>query len=722
MPRLNLPLLLGCFLLAAAPAQAAKVKVWHRHTRDDYEKARFDKATVSSVGALRLARRLEPFAEIDASHVWALAEDSKGNLYAATGGEGKLFRISPEGKVSVAYAAEGSQVLSLAVGPDDTVYAGIGPTGRIIALPPGGKARVFCETGASYVWALALDAKQKVLYAGTGPDGRIYRIGPDGKPAVFYDARQDHVLCLAVAPDGTVYAGTDTRGLVYRIDARGKGFVLYEAPQSEIRTLVLGEDALYVGTSSPAGGRRGSGSGSSSGVVLESKDKPADAVMVSRTRSPGSAAEVASNEKKKDKEESKKSSTGHSASAPSTPGGGENSVYRIAYSGGVREVFRSKVLILSLLRQDDRFFVGTGMGGQLFEVEESSREFSELARLDHGQVLCLLRRANGSVVVGTGDTGRLYLLRDGYEKRGTVTSPVFDAKLISRWGALRWQADTPEGTAVGVAVRSGNVSEPDETWSDWSEVQGDGREALAAAPPARFLQYRVALNTDNPATSPAVRALSVRYATTNQAPELHKLKAPDLDAEDLDDPRKLKFSWDAKDANEDNLSYSVWVRKEGWDSWVRLAEGLDDDDYTWDTTATPSGIYRLKVVASDRPSNPEKEALTAERLTAPFVVCHTPPEVKVTKTGVQGGRVAIEAKASSPWVRLKEASFAVNGKKWVSVFTADGLCDSRQETFRFRTEALPPGTYVLVVKVKDAAGNVGSGDVVFTVTGPEGKK
>ena len=66
---------------------------------------------------------------------------------------------------------------------------------------------------------------------------------------VFYDTKQDHVLCLAVGPEGGLYAGTDKTGRVYRIDARGKGFVLYQAAQSEVRTMILGDDALYVGTS-----------------------------------------------------------------------------------------------------------------------------------------------------------------------------------------------------------------------------------------------------------------------------------------------------------------------------------------------------------------------------------------------------------------------------------------------------------------------------------------
>jgi hypothetical protein len=367
------------------------------------------------------------------------------------------------------------------------------------------------------------------------------------------------------------------------------------------------------------------------------------------------------------------------------------------------------------LRQGGHFFVGTGMEGQLFEVDEATRERSEVARLDHGQVLSLCRRRDGNIVVGTGDPGKLYLLRDRYAVRGTVTSEVHDAKLISRWGALRWEADTPAGTRITVAVRSGNVAEPDDTWSDWSEEQADGRQAVIAAPAARYLQYRATLATTDPTVTPALHVLTLRYANGNQAPEVLKVEAPDLDAVNLDNPRKLKFRWTAQDANEDDLTYAVYVRKDGWVGWVQLEEELDKPEYEWDTTTTPSGVYRLKVVASDRKDNPDGDALTGERVSAPFVVCHQPPEVSVKVVGFDGEQARVEATAVSPLVRVTAASFAVDGKKWVNVFPTDSLLDSKSETFAFKTEGLKPGTHVLVLRVRDAAGNTGSADVVFEV-------
>jgi len=328
----------------------------------------------------------------------------------------------------------------------------------------------------------------------------------------------------------------------------------------------------------------------------------------------------------------------------------------------------------------------------------------------------MVRRKDGSVVLGTGDPGKLYVLGDRFTDTGTITSEVLDAKLLSKWGALTWTADVPEGTSATVAVRSGNVAEPDDTWSDWSQEMSDPEHATIAAPPARFLQYRITLHAGADGTAtPAVRTVTLRYATVNVAPEVTKAEVPDVNAVNLENPKKLKIKWNAQDANEDELSFSVYVRKDGWKNWVLLEDDLDKTDYEWDTTTTPSGTYQVKIVASDRKDNGDADALTGEKVTAPFVVCHTPPAVALKVVGLEGDQAVVEATATSPLVRITSAAFAVNGKKWSNVPPTDGLFDSKTENFRFRTEALKPGTYVLVLKVKDAAGNTGSSDVVFTV-------
>src|SRR5581483_7392711 len=111
--------------------------------------------------------------------------------------------------------------------------------------------------------------------------------------------------------------------------------------------------------------------------------------------------------------------------------------------------------------------------------------------------------------------------------------------------------------------------------SGWSEEQADPAKARILAPTARYLQYRVTLTSDDPKVSPELRALTLRYQTTNQAPEITSLDVPNLDATNLDNPRKLKIKWSAVDPNEDELTYNLYFKKEGWKDWVVLEEDLE---------------------------------------------------------------------------------------------------------------------------------------------------
>lgn len=695
-------------VVLASFSEAGKVKVWTQQGASGFEKAQFKGTLVTSEGAVKLARQLTPVPGLDASHVWDLVEDKAGNVFAATGDEGKVYKLDPAGKVTLAYTAADAQALCLATTPEGAVLVGTGPDGQVLKLDGAGKAKSLFQQANGYVWSLAVDAQDGTVYAATGPQGRIYKIAPDGTSSLFYQTKQDHVLCVTLGPDGHLYAGTDKNGLVYRINPQGKGFVVYQAPQAEVRRLAVTADAVYACTSAPTKKRSGTAALAPSGGALALREVGrANVVAVAETKEKAVETKASASDSK---EPGKK---GEAAPAPSTPASGENSIYRIGRDGSVREVFREKAMLLCLVKQGDRFVVGTGMDGQLFEFDEASRERGEVARMDHGQILTLLPRKDGSLLVGTGDPGKLYTLKSGFADVGTLLSEVLDAKYPSQWGAMRWRSEAMQGSAVKVEVRAGNVAEPDETWSGWFEVAEDGK---IAAPPARFFQYRATLTPSaDGKTTPALANVNARYKPLNLAPEVTKLESPDLNAVNLDNPKKVKLKWSATDPNEDELTYALYVRKQGWSAWVLLEGDLDKTEFEWDTTTTPAGVYRVKVVASDRKDNDEQDARTNEKVSPPFVVCSIPPSVTVKLTGLDTDRAILDATASSPLVRIVEASFALNGKKWVSVFPLDGLFDSTRETFSFKTDGLKPGTYVVVLKVKDAAGNVGTADAVFTV-------
>ncbi|HID23378.1 MAG TPA: hypothetical protein EYP14_13405 [Planctomycetaceae bacterium] len=376
------------------------------------------------------------------------------------------------------------------------------------------------------------------------------------------------------------------------------------------------------------------------------------------------------------------------------------------------------MLVLCLAGSGDRLLVGTGQPARLFELDDSRPLplITSLARLDHGEILSLVRRPDGTIVLGAGDPGRLYSLGTGYAPQGSYESAVYDAGMISHWGAIEWDADVPPGTKLALAVRTGNVAKPDDTWSGWSAEMVDPRHSRVGAPAGRFIQFRAAFETTDSSKTPTLRVVKVRFVTSNQAPVVKKIEVPDpADADGASKLTKIKVKWTAQDPNKDELRYQLWCRKGGWPDWISLAKGLSKPEYEWNIAGAPEGRYRLRVVASDRMSNPAERALEAELISDTFVVDHTSPRVRLRTIADKGPVPVIEVHAEDELTRIARAAYCVDSGTWQPIFPADGLFDSGRETIRFVPEELEAGRHVIVVRVTDAAGNVATADLFLTV-------
>lgn len=73
----------------------------------------------------------------DALYIFDIATDEVGNIYVATGPEGKVYRLDPLGKTAqLLYDSRDKNILSLAPGTDGFVYAGSDDRGLIYKLNP----------------------------------------------------------------------------------------------------------------------------------------------------------------------------------------------------------------------------------------------------------------------------------------------------------------------------------------------------------------------------------------------------------------------------------------------------------------------------------------------------------------------------------------------------------------------------------------------------------
>jgi hypothetical protein len=221
---------------------------------------------------------LKPWATIDGGdYVWALAYDEKSkSLYAATGPDGKVFRVDEQGKAQVFFDADDAHVVSLALGPDGTVYAGTSGKALLLALNGGGKSRVVYDFDADDVSGIAV-AKDGTIWATAnkyggsfslpsksggamaGPtasrpskagEGVLYRF-KNGASEEMINDKKTHFEELVLDDAGVPYVGTGAEGRVYTVDDDHLVRMLADTDSRQIAAMVLTGKKRYLVGSDP---------------------------------------------------------------------------------------------------------------------------------------------------------------------------------------------------------------------------------------------------------------------------------------------------------------------------------------------------------------------------------------------------------------------------------------------------------------------------------------
>jgi hypothetical protein len=558
--------------------------------------------------------------------------------------------------------------------------------------------------------------------------------------------------------------------MVYRW-ADGKPFVLHDADENEITALAADADGnLYVGTSSgksgrtggvtvrvvqpappqPDGAEGGDENGASSG---DAPDGPADAESEGPKASPANTPMA---------EATKVAHTMQAARKPGGSGGGGaggasggSTVLRITPDGLATPLFDAdEGMLLALAVDGGRLLVGTGNPGRLYEVTlaRDGEEQACLTTLDPKMVMAIAVPDGGRPVVATAGPGRLYTLSDGYAGEGTYTSQVYDAGGSARWGALAWRGSTPGGTEVLVATRAGNVRDPEKgLWSDWSKDVKKSPAAVAS-PPARYIQFRVAMKTNNPNATPTLEQLEAAYLRANEPPRIvsiteiavgdkqnraqaverfrQAMKKRAQDANQKGSPPRPPapegaqpiriLQWQAEDPNGDTLRYGLYFRGQGEERWILLEDDLQRPEYAWDTASVADGWYEVKVVATDRADHPADAALSDERVSDPVLIDNTAPILENVKAKVEKAdgkaRAVVTFTARDAAGRLEDAAYTVDAAAdWRTIAPQDGLFDAPRETFSFTVPDLSPGAHRIGVRVIDEANNHGHAAVTVVV-------
>lgn len=684
-------------LALAGAAWSVSAAFFEVRTAEELGKGKLEDVVAAEPGRLTLGPEKKELLKADGEIVWSVAVDRAGAIYAGTSHKGNVY-VSRAGKSEVTAKLDDPAIFAVTVGNDGRLYVGGSPSGTVYK-----DGKTFCKTGQSYIWSLLFDGKGS-LYAATGPDGKVLRIDAAGNATTVLDSSDPHVMSLARDSKGNIYAGTSKSGLVYRIDAAGNSRVIYDASEGEIRALAVDEkDNLYFGTADVKQDRPAlpGPMGIRSARTMPTEGEGGDGSRKPPSGPPG----------------------------PPTPAPAPirdevtatNAVYRMSVDGSVIRLYEVRgKMILSLLARGTEIYVGTGNRGDLIRIDENL-DVTMLEKDLEKQVLSLTIDPNGELLMGTGDGGRVMRYGAEFVKEGFYTSTVFDAKFAARFGTVTWTGGVAPGTSIEVTTQTGNVAEPDASWSDWSKPYGRSGETITS-PGARFIRYRMKLKTALPKATPEIDEVRLAYLTSNQPPRVKavQVKTPaekNKNGKKPDDGGQVEVSWQAEDPNGDKLQYSVEFRMRGDAHWRMLEEKTDKTSYAWKTEAMADGTYEVRVRATDEPDNPKDVALTHLRVSQPFVVDNTRPAVTVMVIPdvAAPGKAAASVTVSDALSVITRAEYAVDSGEWQAFLPDDRIFDSREEKATLELRDLQPGEHTLTVRGSDESGNTGAASKGFTI-------
>ena len=732
-------------------AFGAETQFWSSATFEDFSKGELSNISLSREGALRLAPQMEEVFNSEQAVIWAVAKDEKGNVYLGTGHSGKVFRLGPNLKGTLIYTAPEPDVFALAADKQGNLFVGTSPDGKIYKVGPHGNTQEFYNPKAKYIWALQI-ASDGSLFVGTGDRGLIHRVQQNGTGEIFYDTQQRNVVSLVVQPDGVLVAGTEPNGLLYRVTPVKKGFVLYQAPMAEIRSLVLASDgSIYASAMGTASERRTIGPGSSP-PSQPMKLQTTTSITVQAAvpaQSPGPGGDGGQQPGYGQTQQGGAGAVMPGITAPPvTRNRGartRSALFHVLKDNTVDTIWESNSEnAYDVLPQGETLLFSTDVKGRIYQMT-AERQLSLISQTDQGQTTRLIPSGN-NILATTAHLGKVFLMGSQLSVNGNYESEVRDAGHIAGWGTLRWTGEAPSGASVSFYARSGNSNRPDATWSDWTGPYQNASGELLKVPAARYLQWKAKLVTGG-GQSPLVRDVTVAYLTRNRGPKIKEISFAPVNSTGTTvaigngagsvanrlanaaanarrtsagaaaagsfAQRGLGIRWTASDPDEDTIKYDLFFRGENEQEWKPLAEDLSTAFYKIDHDLLSDGRYRIKVVANDATSNAQETARTAERLSAPFLLDSTPPQLELLEVTRAAGTGTARFRAQDKMGVIVRAEYSVDAETSQPVLSEDRVLDSSEETIRMSVTPLDEKEHLLTIRVYDSAGNVAVSKAVW---------
>ena len=716
------PFIFLFILFASMPCFSSKPRLKTYSTFSQFERGKLKNMSILHDGKLALAPQQQRWLDTGEPFVWSVVSDKKGNAFLGTGNEGKVFKVSASGDSSLFFDAPELEIYALAVDSKNNVYAASSPEGKVYRISPQGHADVFFDPQDVYIWDLVFDSKDR-LFVATGENAAIYAVDPDGKASALLKSDQKHIRCLALDKDDRLYAGSSGSGYVYTFLADGKSFVLFDTQMQEVQDIEAARDGHIFAA---AYGEAGAGME----MAVRQAAKATQKLSPANAQGPAGGADV---------------TLSPQSIAPETPliaAQVRTSLFKINQDGYARDIWTQDDdhIQTLIMNGENSLFVGTGERGRLYKVNARD-EIALVLTTEESQVSKIHFMNDESILLSTANPGRCYKLAKNSPQDAFFESETIDTGGQSRWGVITYQG-TVDKNSIDFYTRSGNTEVPENTWSSWQAVEfTEDNIYKIKSPVSRFIQWKCSFRE---AVEPEqyVEKVAISYLQNNLSPIVTsvvispqgdyyeaqnnaagKSQSDDNGQAGLVYPQPLPKSsfkkgyrtvdWMFEDPNFDGLSFDLYYKKVGDNGWRELKKNVDGSFYSWDSAQMSDGDYQVKVVASDSPANPPELSLASERISDPFTVDNTPPQIEGFSTKKERENIFLAFRVKDQSSTIAKLYYSVNVDEWQSFYPLDNICDSKIEHCQI---ALPIRDEPVNVSIKavDQVGNLAIEHTVVT--------
>jgi hypothetical protein len=536
-----------------------------------------------------------------------------GALYVGTSPNGKIYRVDPaSGSSSVFHDPEEAYIWALAAGRNGELIAATGTNGRLFRIDSRGTAKIAFEAPETHIRSLAVRNDGTILAGGSG-SGRIYEIGATGGRALFQSSLTEITSIVWDEKNATGWAAGVTNVLPATAPAR--------TPAAAAQGQAAQQQAS---SQQPEAG------GTATVEITYSTDTPQQQAQPAQA-GPTPGAELYRIDRDGFVEAVRKFDREIVYALGLADAGGlfvatgpQGRIYRLLEGELSLVTTVPEKQIVSISNSGRDYFVTTTNSGAAYrftegrfgksELRSAVRDTDRFSRFGHFKVEgANLGNPGLTMAFRSGNTSTPDVTWSDWQSvrasSGNITAPP------ARYLQWRMSFDAPAaGTKVDrvtVAYINRNVAPVIEslTIHDPAVVFvasnfPSSNQVLEATNPD---EYGIFTSLDNPRdrNDPGKRLFRKGFRT---------------------------IAWRARDENGDSLRYSVFIKPAGSANWLRLRENIEESQINFDTTQLPDGRYEVRLVATDRVDNPD-QPLETSREGASFLVDNSPPVIRSEFSG-----------------------------------------------------------------------------------------